>query len=369
MRTEWTGPACAVAWLLLAAGCLQDARLKLAYNDVPATRADWPVSTPEAQGIDPAGLQSAYRRFFAEDEFVSAVSLLVARHGYLVAEGYARDLADVDRVSALQSATKSVTSMLFGIALAQGLVGSLDVPFVDYLPPAYAAPGDMAKVTLADLLTMRSGIDFLNGDFTMEMAFHSGNDSLAHIMAKTIVTPPGQVFRYKDADPTLAADVLQRHAGVSWAAFAESNLFRPLGITSYVWTAAPDGLTYGAYGLYLRPRDFLKLGLLMLDGGTWQGAPIIPAAWVAESTGTQVTIPEASQPYPGTHLDYGFYWWLLPDRGVYAADGHGGQFLYVVPAKDLVIAFTAEPDTSAGQPTGHLDHFAGLADLIVAAAN
>ena len=369
MRTDRVGQALALVLLLLAADCLPDAKLKLPYHDVPAVRDDWPVSTPAAQGIDPAGLRAAYQRFFSEDDFVSAFSLLVVRHGYLVAEGYARDLADIDRVSALQSATKSVTSMLLGIAQSQGILGSLDRPFAEYLPATYAPQGDMALVTLRDLLTMRSGIDFLNGDFTMEMAYHSGRDSLAHIMAKPIVTPPGEVFRYKDADPTVAADVLQKRADTSLVAFAEANLFLPLGIRDNIWTAAPDGLTYGAFGLYLRPRDFLKLGQLMLGGGAWQGTQVIPAAWVAESTGTQVIIPASSQPYAGTHLDYGYYWWLIPDRGVYSADGHGGQFLYVVPSKDMVIALTAEPDTSAGQVTGHLDHFAGLADLIVAAAN
>jgi CubicO group peptidase (beta-lactamase class C family) len=284
-----------------------------------------------------------------------------------VAEGYARDLADIDRVTAMQSATKSVTSMLCGIAQAQGIVDDLDRPFVDYLPAAYVAEGDMALVTLRHLLTMRSGIDFLNRDFTMEMAYDSGDDGLAYIMHKPLATRPGEAFKYKDVDPTVFADVLQKRAGTTLADFAQANLFGPLGINDYVWTAHPDGLTYGAYGLYLRPRDFLKLGQVMLDGGSWRGAPLVPAAWIAESTSKQAAPPESAQP-PTTHLDYGYYWWLLPDRGVYSADGHGGQFLYVVPSKDMVISLTAEPDTSDGEPTGRLDYFAGLADMIVAAA-
>jgi CubicO group peptidase (beta-lactamase class C family) len=368
MRTDRIGQALAGALTLLALGCLPDAKLKLPYNDVPAARADWPTSPPADQGFDPSGLHAAYERFFSEDEFAPAFSLLVARHGVLVAEGYCRDLADIDRVTAMQSATKSVTSMLLGIAQAQGIVDDLDRPFVDYLSSAYATQGDMAQVTLRDLVTMRSGIDFLNGDFTMEMAYHSGSDSLAHIMAKPIVTPPGQVFRYKDADPTVVGDVLQKRLGAALTALADANLFGPLGITDYVWTAAPDGLTYGAYGLYLRPRDFLKLGQLMLDGGQWQGQQLIPAEWVAESTGPQVTPPDSAQP-ASMHFDYGYYWWLIPDRGVYSADGHGGQYLYVVPSKDLVIAFTAEPDTSDKERTGWLEYFVTLADVIVAAAN
>lgn len=368
MRTDRIGKLAALVLSLLAWGCLPDAKVKIDYNDVPAVREDWPTSSPAAQGFEAAGLQAAYQRFFSENEFVPAISLLVARHGFLVAEGYGRDPADIDRVNALQSATKSVTSMLFGIAQSQGFVDDLDRPVVDYLGPAYATAGDFAKITPRHLLTMRSGIDFENGDFTMEMAYRSGSDNLAHIMAKPIATPPGQTYHYKDVDPTVLADVLQKRMGNTLAAFADVNLFAPLGITNYVWTSAPDGLTYGAFGLYLRPRDLLRLGQVMLDGGQGHGQRLVPSAWIAQSTSTQVTPPDAVQPST-MHFDYGFYWWLIPDRGAYSADGHGGQFVYVVPSKDLVIVFTAEPDTSAKEITGRLAHFvADLADLIVAAA-
>ena len=111
-----------------------------------------------------------------------------------------------------------------------------------------------------------------------------------------------------------------------------------------------------------------KLGKTMLDGGQWHGQQVVPADWVAESTSAQVTPPDAVQP-ASTHFDYGYYWWIIPDRGVYSADGHGGQYIYVVPGKDLGIVFTAEPDTSDKEKTGWLEYFATLADTIVAAAN
>lgn len=368
MRTEGVGKALAFALPLLVVACLPDAKIKIAYNDVPALREDWPTSTPEAQGMDPTGLRAAYQRFFSEDEFVPAISLLVARHGFLVAEGYGRDLTDIDRVNALQSATKSVTSMLFGIAQSQGIIDDLDRPIADYLGPDYAAEGEVAKITPRHLLTMRSGIGFENGDFTMEMAYHSGPDSLAHIMAKPIVSPPGETFHYKDVDPTVLADVVQKRMGNTLAAFADANLFGPLGITNRVWTAAPDGLTYGAFGLYLRPRDLARLGQVMLDGGRWRDQPLVPATWIAQSSRAQVTPPDSVQP-TSMHFDYGYYWWIIPDRGAFSADGHGGQFVYVVPSKDLVIVLTAEPDTSSKEITNRLDHFiTDLADLISAAA-
>jgi len=112
----------------------------------------------------------------------------------------------------------------------------------------------------------------------------------------------------------------------------------------------------------------LKLGQVMLDGGRWHGQQLVPAEWVAECTGAQVTPPDSYQP-ASMHFDYGYYWWLIPDRGAFTADGHSGQYAYVVPSKDLVIVFTAEPDTSDKELTGSLDYFAGLADMIVAAAN
>ncbi len=362
-------PACLLPLLLALAlaGCLRDSPLKIAYNDTPAPRNDgWPIAAPQTQGIAPSGLRAAYERFFSEDDFVTARSLLVVRHGYLVAEGYCRDRADIDRRYAIQSATKSVTSLLTGICVDQGLLDSVDRPLADVLGDEFPCDPQKLTITLRDLLTMKSGLDFDNDHFTMEMAYAVHGDGIAHILRKPLIHVPGSVFNYQDCDPHLLGAALERLTGMSLRAFAQQHLFAKLGIRDYVWQAHADGTTYGAYGLYLTPRDMARVGKLMAQRGRWDGDQVVSQAWIDESTALQTQMTPQDQ---ANGFEYGFYWWRVPELDAFTANGHGGQYIFVVPASDLVIVLTAEPDTDAETAAIDLTEFLVLARIIIAATD
>lgn len=347
-----------------ALGCLPDGKMKIPYNDRPRELHDgWPISTPAAEGFDPEKLRGAYRQFFDEDRFVTAISLLVIRHGKLVAEGYCRSLDDIDQLNAIQSATKSVTSLLTGIAIADGSLEGVDQTIYDLIPDKFDDDPKKKTITVEDALTMRTGIAFDNDSFSEEVLIEGTSDSLRYILTKPLGAEPGTLFEYEDCNPHLLGGAIQRAVGTSMEAFAQARLFGPLGIDDYIWEMYGDGITYGAVGLYLKPRDLAKIGLLALRDGNWQGQQIVPAEWIAKSTSSVVDTPAT----PDLGFRYGYYWWTIDRLGAFTADGHGGQYAFVVPERDLVIAFTAEPHTNGDTVSINLEEFEILAEAIIGA--
>jgi CubicO group peptidase (beta-lactamase class C family) len=357
---------CLLAVVLASGGCIQDGRLKIPYNDAPRPRDDgWPIAVPESLGMDRTRLRQAYELFFSEHDFVPARSLLVVRRGVLVAEGYCRDLDDIDRIGALMSATKSVTSLLAGLAIDGSPADSLDRTLYSLIPGKFDADSTRRCITLRHLLTMRSGIDFDNDDFSLEMDHDVHGDGIAHILHKPLLHPPGTTYNYQDCDPHLISAALQKITGKSLGRFAQERLFQPIGISNHLWLKHHDGTTYGGYGLYLTPRDMARIGKLVLQGGRWEGRQVVPEDWITLSTARQTTMGEEDA---RLGFDYGFYWWRVPELGAFAANGHGGQYIFVVPAQELVIVLTAEPDTDIDTVAITLPQFLVLARIILDAA-
>jgi CubicO group peptidase (beta-lactamase class C family) len=185
--------------------------------------------------------------------------------------------------------------------------------------------------------------------------FHHA-DPLRYILDKPLYAAPGARFYYRNADPQLISYALQRRTGTSESAFAESWLFSPLGIRDYYWQPGPDdGVTIAGSSLHLRPRDFAKLGQLVLDRGQWAGHSVVSDAWLDEMTAAH--IDSDFRDSKGTPLPYGYYWYALPSG--FAAWGNGGQYLLVDPVQRLVLVHIALPDT-AGMDGSQLSEFVEL---------
>ncbi|MDD9940333.1 MAG: serine hydrolase [Myxococcales bacterium] len=354
----------AIFFACVPMGCLPDDRMKIPYNDAPrAIGDDWKLSSPGAEGFDVERLQAVYRDFFHENRFPTAISLLVVRHGALVAEGYCRDLDDIRRLNAIQSATKSLTSLLTGIAIDEGSLEGEGQRVHAVIPDKFDDDPKKRTMTIENLLTMRTGLDFDNERFSIELLIDGQQDSLAYILDKPLKAPPGADFDYMDASPHLLAGVIQRAVGMSLEDFARSRLFEPLGIERLVWETYADGVTYGAVGLYLVPRDLAKIGLLALQQGHWRGQQLVSRAWMERSTRGRVDTPFS----PSIGYRYGYYWWTTSELGGFSADGHGGQFIFVVHDLDLVVVMTAEPHTTTEVGAINLDDFDGLVRRIIGA--
>lgn len=245
-------------------------------------------------------------------------------------------------VHTLQSVTKSIAATVVGIALA-GTPGALDRPFMEFLPgraPANADPR-LARATLRDLLTMRSGIEWHESDRPLDgtnttVQLEKSPDWIAFTLSQPMDAEPGTRWVYNSGGSALMAGIVREVTGRHIDEYAREVLFLPLGISDFHWKKSPAGVPDTEGGLYLRARDLARIGELYLADGVWNGRRILPEGCVRDATSRHVT-------GVGPGWDYGYQWWLTSrgGRDVWAGRGFGGQLLIVVPSTKTVAVVTA----------------------------
>ncbi len=294
--------------------------------------AGWRTADPAELGVDPAALAEVDARVPFETPDLSA--LLVVRGGYLVFEG-SYNGHEPDEPINTRSVTKSVTSTLIGIALAEGDLESLDQTVGELIPDRIAAGADpsVADVTIEQLLTMTSGLDWsAAGDWPTL----TGSENWVELtLGLPVVDVPGETYVYNTGGSHLLAVILGAVTGRDPADYAQEKLFDPLGIEPGEWLRSPQGEPSGGSGLELTPRDMAKLGFLYLNGGEWDGEQLVPADYVAAATSYQ-----SAGDATGGYANYGYQWWITATNAgypAYFALGYGGQHIFVVPDLDLVV--------------------------------
>ncbi|MBN1148105.1 MAG: serine hydrolase [Anaerolineales bacterium] len=352
--------------MLLAPGCLgvqaTPAPTPAAANDPTGKTgalpeywpsAGWRASTPEEQVMDSQKLTQMLE--YVEQRRLKLHSLLIIRNGYLVSETYFQNYQP-DQKHELYSCTKSFIATLVGIAIEQGAISGVDQKVLQFFPgKTFENPDERkAAMTLEDLLTMTSGLDWEEGDLAYARLYRS-NDWVEHMLDLPLRTPPGERFNYCTGCSHLLSAIIQQQAGMSTQDFAEKTLFEPLGIEDYNWSLDATGIAIGGWGLQLTPRDMAKLGYLYLHDGNWDGAQIVPAAWVKEATRKHVDTEDEG-------FGYGYQWWIYPSVAAYSALGMGGQTIFVAPSLNLVVATTAEV-------SGHEDIYPLIENYILPAVN
>jgi CubicO group peptidase (beta-lactamase class C family) len=296
----------------------------------------WNTSTPEAQGMDAQKLAEMLKAI--KDENLNLHSLLIFRHGYLVSENYFGSY-DANTRHQLYSVTKSFIATLIGIALDKGYIKDTDQRVVDFFPQrTFANPSERkTSMTLDDLLTMRTGLDWTEGDPAYRDLSMSP-DWLKFMLDKPLVAEPGRVFNYCSGCSHVLSVIVQETTGSNPRDFADQFLFKPLGITDYRWDVNRAGMPIGGWGLQLTPRDMAKLGYLYLHHGQWDGQQIVSAKWVENATRLHTTTDGP------LGLGYGYQWWTYPSLKAYTALGLAGQTVFVIPELDLIVVTTAELD-------------------------
>ena len=259
---------------------------------------------------------------------------------------------DRDTLHCQASATKSVTSILLGIAIDQGLVQGVEEKMLSFYPE-HSDLNDTEKgeITLQHMLSMSSGIPwdesypYTDPRNNLNQQFYS-EDPIRYLLEQALTAPPGTQFMYNSGTTNVLGDVVRISSGQTLVDFADQQLFTPLGITSFDWVGFPlaPHIAVASSTLYLRPRDMAKIGQLYLQGGVWNGDRIVSQEWVAESTGESIQVPPSEDPLPGFVDGYGYQWWrgtfANGDTATYFAAGWGGQFIFVLPELDMVIVFT-----------------------------
>lgn len=257
-----------------------------------------------------------------------ALGVVVSQNG----EQIARHTWDGACRRNVYSASKSFTSAAVGIALKEGLL-SLEERLTEAFPKELPqqVPENLQKATVRDLLTMCLGQpeSFLMGDFR---PYYPERNWVKLSLAQPFTDPPGTRFVYNNVGPYLAGVLVQRRAGCDLVHYLMPRLFEPMDIQLPTWENDPQGLTFGAGGLFLTLDELHKFGLLYLQNGRWNGKQLVPEAWVAESTKKQAD---------NGSYGYGYLFWGGP-QGSFRADGKYGQFSILLRDKNAVVSIVAE---------------------------
>lgn len=244
----------------------------------------------------------------------------------------------------LQSVTKSIASILLGIALDLHADYTVDTKVMPLFKDYELAIEDNRRndITIKDLLTMRSGLEWNEDDYNDEnndcVQLEASDDWISFVLNKPTDTIPGTRFEYNSGASVLLGKITRIISGKRIDKWAEEKLFEPLGITEYYWKETPKGEIDTEGGLYLKAEDLAKIGTLFLNNGKWNNEQIVSKNWVTNSIR-----PVATNLYPDGDFDmgYGYQWWIPKytngKANIFNAQGYGGQYLFVAPEYNIIV--------------------------------
>lgn len=306
-------------------------------------------------GFDPVRLHAALFAF--QTNSANLHGLVIKRHGAVVAECYraGKDRSVYSLVNHTlefdpstrhdsRSISKSVTSLLWGIAESENKVPPLDAHVLDLMPELVGLKmAGRQDITIGHLLNMTSGLAWNeSGGYGLgnpEQGLYWRSSQARYVFDRPMKDPAGQSFSYNGGGTAVLTAMLEKGVGMSLPDYARTRLFAPLGITDWEWLTDIRGRPLGFAGLRMRPNDLAKIGQLLLQHGRWNGKPIVPSTWIDASLQPRIAA--------GNGFQYGYHWWHGKTRAMgaeqawTAAFGNGGQRLVVVPGLDLVVVVTA----------------------------
>ncbi|TDR76168.1 serine hydrolase domain-containing protein [Photobacterium lutimaris] len=263
-------------------------------------------------------------------------SLLIHHKGKLVSEDYWHD-GGIDKPHFMFSITKNMLSNAIGKAIELGYIDSVNDPAIKYLSnidrKQLAAGSEF--ITLHDLLSMQSGISISNNHAAHQASITVDNHAALYLTLSDNVVP-GQRFKYQGADTDILNHVLFNTTGKDLAAFTEEYFFTPMAIDNAYWEESACGLTKASSGLHMTSRDMLKFGMLVLGEGQFNGKPLLTKGWLDTATTPKTR-----------NGNYGYFWWTQNFRlngkeiNTISARGARGQFIFVNPELDLIVAVTS----------------------------
>ena len=337
---------------------------------------EWPVATPQSQSMNADSLR-AFDDAISSGKYGYVDGMVITRHGKLVYQknykhNYDKIYGDSARkksglnsldpggpynyynpwwhpyyhrgdLHSLQSVTKTITSVIIGVATARKEFPDLSTPVLSFFDTTVVKSIDDRKrrMTILHLLTMTSGFEWnenlhysdpRNDCSRMEASF----DWIEYVINKPMANEPGQAFNYNSGSSELLSYIFRKATGKDIEEYASNYLFSPLGIDHYFWKRIPMGLVDTEGGLYLSAPDLAKIYYLFLKEGEWNGKQLITKEWVKASITPSITVRQG--------VNYGYKWWLYSygdnSKYAWAGSGFGGQWPLVIPEYDVVAVFT-----------------------------
>jgi CubicO group peptidase (beta-lactamase class C family) len=348
------------------------------YAAPEKTKDGWETASLNNENLDANLIKELFERV-GDNTYKNIHSVLLVKNGKLVVEEYFPGKNCLgqywtytrDTLHDIQSVTKSVNSILVGIAIDQHLITGVDEKISAFFPDYADIFTNQEKdaICLKHLLSMTAGLAWDESTYPYTDARNDAlkallsPDPIRYTLERPMVAAPGAKFAYNTGIALVLGEIIYKASGLRADKFAERYLFEPLGISDYYWEKTPNGSVNTGGGLMLRPRDMAKIGQLLLNGGRRQGKQIVSEGWVKESTKPQsgagqlpTWVPEAT--------GYRYQWLLgsfhVYDQviGWYGAAGRGGQFVAVFPDLQMVAVFTGWNDNALlAQPIDMLQRY------------
>ncbi|MFX1461529.1 MAG: serine hydrolase domain-containing protein [Promethearchaeota archaeon] len=307
----------------------------------PIVPDEWLTCTPEEQGMNSSKIEDMYDYIY--ENSINLHSVLIIRNGCIVDENFLENSIRREEnyyapnwmVSGgrhrVYSATKSIISLLIGIAIEMGYIDNLSQTLYEFFEDYWNPQIDVRKknITIKHLLMQTSGLPYEAVD----------EPYIKKSLDEPLSFDPGTDWLYSGfAGCHLLSAIINITTGMKTTEFAREYLFEPVGISQDDWEWVEDyqGIANGGNGISFTPRAMAKIGLLCLNNGSWDGIQVVPKEWINESISTVSGFFEPQGPLG----DYGYLWWLFPDY--YWAKGWNGQCIVVIPEYDIVVIFTAD---------------------------
>lgn len=356
------------------------------YGPPRSTDDELEVAPLQEVNLDPAPIEAAVDRILGGD-YGEVHSLLIVRDGKLVLEEYFpghefqwdapgyhgnRVAWSRDEPHTVMSVGKSFTSACIGIAIDQGLIGSVHQSIFDYLPDHHSFKRDgKEEITIEHLLTMTSGLKWKEWgasntglDSDQFRLWVDCEDQIACVLEKPVADEPGTSFTYTGGGMILLGEIIKNATGMDIEDFSAEYLFAPMGVDAPAWRRFESGVADASGGFKITPRDMAKFGMAYLNGGAWKGRQVIPEEWVEKSATPYAGNQRIRVPGEDTgKVGYAYSWWTKPDVGsgqgvdTFWAGGWGGQRIVVVPEQDTVVVFTGGNYTSETETQEILERY------------
>lgn len=327
--------------ILLLVTALCSGQKPYTYSQPKKLEDGWKTSSLKSQGVDSTLIYKFFNQIKTADHKLHSV--LLVKNNHLILEEYFNDY-DEYKPHDLRSTSKSIQSILLGIAIDKGFINNVNDPIGKYLKhPIPKKNLDVRKdsITIKHLLTMSSGLDCNDWDKKskgQEDKVYKKKDWLQYTLDLPMVNEPGEVSHYCSMGVILMTEIIRQSSGVPVDQFASKYLFKPLGIDNVKWghTSKKEVISSGKR-LYMTSRDVAKIGQLIINKGKWNGDQIVSENWIEESTTPKTKI---------TGMDYSYLWWNIPfdidQKRIISktATGNGGQYIMIIPEMGIVAVFT-----------------------------
>lgn len=306
--------------------------------DEEIQKFEWKHDTAENHNMNNEKLENFYKEIGNHTDIYGA---LVIKDDNIIREYY-KEGYNQDSIFTLQSCSKSVTSSLIGISIDKGYIRDVNVPISEYFPEILESNNqNLKEITIWHLLTHTSGLNM--NDTNNWNEWRTSENWVDYILSRGSKSKPGTRFDYSTGNSHLLSVILQKATGMTAYDFGKKYLFEPLGMESVKCELDPQGYSDGGNGFSMNIYDMAKFGRLFLNKGEWEGKQIISQNWIEESTKVQFDRKAGS-------ANYGYQWWVRTfgsqKYDAYFAQGHWGQFIFVIPEINLMVVFTSHHEGS-----------------------